>query len=140
MIKRARYPQEAKEKLVLEIVSGQNTMAAVAKREGISISTLANWRDALGSGEFQDRNRTEIELRKKIGELESLVSDLALQNHILKKARKHLADWQRKERLSGSISRLSSASQPAARQWASASPPSTTSPEAGSAGRKMRRR
>lgn len=110
MIKRNRFSTEFKEKVVLEIISGQSTMAAISKREGISGTTLMNWRNALSTGEFQDQNKSEIELRKKVAELEGLVSDLALQNHILKKAQKHLHDWKRKEKLSGSISPLNLAS------------------------------
>ena len=36
MIKRTRYTKEQKERLTLEIISGQTSMAEISKREAIS--------------------------------------------------------------------------------------------------------
>jgi hypothetical protein len=43
-------------------------------------------------------------LRKRIGELEGALADMALNNHILKKTEIYLKEIRQKEKLSGSIS------------------------------------
>ena len=104
MIKRKRYSDEYKEKLVLEIVSGQSTVTQVSRRESVSSTTLNRWRKDLANENFQQTNRSEIELRRRVGQLESAVSELALENHILKKAQSVVRELQRREKLSCVIS------------------------------------
>ena len=68
------------------------------------MTTLRNWKEAFASDGFRDQNRIEIELRKKIGELESALAEFALENHILpaqlavKKAEKALREYRQKEK------------------------------------------
>ena len=100
MIRRQRYSQEYKESLVLEIISGQSRVAQVSRREGISPATLSKWRDQLATAGFQQEKQGEIELRRRVKDLESAVSELALENHILKKAQKLLQEHRQKERSS----------------------------------------
>lgn len=104
MIKRNNFSREFKEKLVLELVSGQSSVAQVAQREHINPQTLRNWMAKINSGSFKSENETELALRKRIGELEGALADMALNNHILKKTEHYLKEMRRREKLSGSIS------------------------------------
>jgi len=104
MIQRPRYPKEVRERLVLEILSGQSSIAQISKRENISGNTLAKWRDELSSGTFVDDRKKELELRKRVADLEATVAELALENTILKKTEKIMRELKRRERSSGPIS------------------------------------
>lgn len=98
MVKRKQYSEDYKQKLVMEIMAGAK-VSQIAQRENITAYTLTKWRDKIGSGNFSDSHKTEIELRRRIKELESAVGDLALENHIIKKSRQLMAEQIRKERL-----------------------------------------
>lgn len=104
MIKRNNFSKEYKEKLVLELVSGQSSVAQVAQREKVNPQTLRNWMAKISSGTFRTDNEIEIQLRKRIAELEGALAEMALHNHILKKTEIYLKEMHRKEKLSGSIS------------------------------------
>ena len=98
MVKRKQYTEDFKEKLVMEIMAGAK-VSQIAQRENIAAYTLTKWRDKINSGNFSDTHKTEIELRRRIKELESAIGDLALENHIIKKSRQLMAEQVRKERL-----------------------------------------
>lgn len=115
MIKRNRFSKEFREKVVMELVSGQSTVAQIAQREGINPQTIRNWKKDIESGSFQTDNEIEISLRKKIAELEGALADSALTVHILKKTEHYLKEMQRREKLSGSISPQNSGSSAAAK-------------------------
>ena len=116
MIKRKRYSQEFKEQIVLELLSGQSNISQIAKREGIANYTISKWRDNFNNGKFKDQNRIEIELRRRITSLESTVAELALENNILKKAKHHMQEMARKERLSKTFSPMTSEQSKAVKQ------------------------
>lgn len=109
MVKRKYYDQSYKESIVTEML-GETSVAAISQREGIAAHTLYKWREKIASGDFSDSHRTEIELRKRIRELEGALGEMALDNHILKKARQIMADELRKERWSKRISAANSVS------------------------------
>lgn len=115
MIKRNRFSKELREKAVMELVSGQSTVAQIAQREGVNPQTIRNWRKDVESGSFQTDNEIEIALRKKITELEGALAESALTIHILKKTEQYLKEMQRREKLSGSISPKNSGSFTAAK-------------------------
>ena len=100
MIKRSRYSKEQKERLALEIISGQTSMTEISKREAISITTLSKWRRQLEEDSLEDKNKVELDLRKRIAYLESALSDVMIENQILKKTEKFLRESRRKEKLS----------------------------------------
>ena len=104
MIKRKRYNQEFKQKMAHELIMGIDTAAEISKREGITSTTLYKWRDKYTSADYNTDEQEVAELRKRIRDLEETVSDLALENHILKKTEKILKQLKRQEKLSGSIS------------------------------------
>lgn len=114
MVKRKHYDQPYKESIVAEMLGG-TSVAAISQREGIAAHTLYKWREKIASGDFSDSHRTEIELRRRIRELEGALGELALDNHILKKARQLMADELKKERWSKRISVANSASSKAAK-------------------------
>ena len=100
MIKRKKWNQEQKERLVLEMISGQTSMTEISKRESISVTTLAKWKHQFVNGGLEAKNKTELELRQKISYLESALSDLMVENQILKKKEKFLQVYKQKEKLS----------------------------------------
>jgi len=110
MIKRNNFNKDYKEKLVMEIVSNQSSVAQVAQREKVNPQTLRNWMAKINTGSFKSENEIELSLRKKIAELEGALADMALNNHILKKTEIYMKEMHRKEKLSGSISPLNSVS------------------------------
>ncbi|MBE7439200.1 MAG: transposase [Spirochaetales bacterium] len=110
MVKRKHYGPEMREKLLLELVSGQKSVAQIAQREGIHPQTLRNWKKEAAAGNFEANHGQELALRRRIAELEGALADTALQNHILKKAQKYMKEYARKERLSRPISRRISGS------------------------------
>ena len=104
MIKRKRYSQEFKRKISQELIMGIASAAEISKREGISSTAIYKWRDKYTTSDYSTDEQEVAELKKRIRDLEEAVSELALDNHILKKTEKILKQLKRKEKLSGSIS------------------------------------
>lgn len=104
MITRKRYDQELKRKLAHELIMGISSAAEISKRENISAQTLYKWRDMFTTGDYSSDEQEIAALKKHIKVLEETVSDLALENHILKKTEKILKQLRKKEKLSGNIS------------------------------------
>lgn len=125
MVSRRNYTQEKKEALVVEILGGVS-VAKIAQREGIAAHTLYKWKEKIAAGDFTDSRRTEIELRKRIAELESAVSELAVENHIIKKTRKLMADDLKRERMLRNISPAHLVLSKVAERSASQRQPTTT--------------
>ncbi len=88
MLKRVHYPEEFKRKLGLELASGMITAGEMSKREGISANTLYKWRDMVQGIVVTPDEKEILEMRKRLKELEEIVSDQALTIHILKKLKK----------------------------------------------------
>ena len=93
MIKRNQYSKQEKERFSLEMISGQTSMAEISKREMISVATLSKWKRQIVVEDFEDKNKAELELRRKISSLESALSELMIENQILKKAKKLLQEY-----------------------------------------------
>jgi len=116
MIKRSRFGKDFREKVVMELVAGQSSVAQIAQREGINPQTVRNWKKDIQGGSFQTDHEIEIALRKRIAELEGALAESALDVHILKKTEQYLKEMQRKEKLSGSISPQNSESSAAVKR------------------------
>lgn len=116
MIQRNNFGKEFRDKIVLELLSGQSSVAQISQREGISPQTIRNWKKSVDSGKFESEHQTELTLRRRIAELESALADSALNVHILKKTEQYLKEMNRRERLSGSISPQNSGSSGAAKR------------------------
>jgi len=106
MIKRQRYTEDFKKKIGFELASGVSSAGEISKREGISSTTLYKWRDRLQTVSVTGDDKDYIEQQKRIKELEEIVSDQAIQIHILKKTQKIMEQLKKQEHLSGSISPL----------------------------------
>jgi transposase-like protein len=88
MIKRQRHTEDFKKKIGFELASGLSSAGEISKREGISSTTLYKWRDRLQTVSVTNDDKDFIEQQKRIKELEEIVSDQAIQIHILKKLKK----------------------------------------------------
>ena len=110
MIIRNHYSEEFKRKIGLELAAGLTSAAEISKREGISSTTLYKWRNMVQGVSATTEEKEIIEMRKRLKELEEIVSDQALTIHILKKTQKIMEQLKRQERSSGSISPLTSGS------------------------------
>jgi len=92
---RRRFSAEEKIRIVLEGLKGEDTVAALCRREGISPNLYYNWsKEFLEAGQQRlmgDTKRqadsTEVtELRRENDQLKHLVADLSLKNVVLKKS------------------------------------------------------
>ena len=104
MIKRIKYTEEYKRKIGFELASGLTSAGELSKREGVSATALYKWRDAAMNTHIAPDEIELLEMRKRLKELEEIVSDQALTIHILKKTQKIMEQLKRQDRSSGSIS------------------------------------
>ena len=92
---RRKFSSEEKIKIVLEGLRGEETIAALCRREGISPNHYYRWsKDFLEAGKKRlqgdtkrEANSFEVEaLRKENSQLKELVAELALKEKVLKKS------------------------------------------------------
>ena len=92
---RRKYNSEEKIRIVLEGLKGEESIAAIWRREGISPNLYYRWsKSFLEGGKRQlqgdtkrEANSDEVtELRKENDELKRLVAEVSLKNRILKKS------------------------------------------------------
>ena len=97
---RRRFSAEEKIRIVLEGLKGEDTIAGLCRREGITTNLYYNWsKEFLEAGQQRlmgntkrEANSTEVtELRKENDQLKHLVADLSLKNVVLKKSLSGLA-------------------------------------------------
>ena len=97
---RRRFSAEEKIRIVLEGLKGEDTIAGLCRREGISPNLYYNWsKEFLEAGQQRltgntkrQADSTEVtELRKENDQLKHLVADLSLRNVVLKKSLSGLA-------------------------------------------------
>jgi len=91
---RRKFSSEEKIRIVLEGLRGEETIAELCRREGISPNLYYNWskefleagkRRLMGNTTRQADSTEVTELRRENGELKHLVADLSLDNIRLKK-------------------------------------------------------
>ena len=91
---RKKYSAEDKIRIVLEGLRGEDTIAAICRREGIAQNLYYKWsKDFLEAGKKRlagdierEANRDEVDaLRKENRHLKQLYADLAMTNDVLKK-------------------------------------------------------
>jgi len=87
MARRKRtFGAEFKREVVLELLSGETSAAALCRRYEISPNSLAAWKKSFDEGRLEDSVATEVEaLKARMRELEQLVGQLTLENRFLKK-------------------------------------------------------
>ena len=98
---RRRFTAEEKIRIVLEGLRGEDTIAGLCRREGISPNPYYNWsKEFLEAGQQRlmgntkrQADSTEVtELRQENDQLKHLVADLSLRNVVLKKSLAGLAN------------------------------------------------
>ena len=92
---RKRYSAEEKIRIVLEGLRGEESIAALCRREGIACNLYYSWikefleagkRRLTGDTKRQATSGEVLSLRKENGQLKELVADLSLKNVVLKKS------------------------------------------------------
>jgi len=98
---RRKYSSEEKISIVLEGLRGEDTIAEICRREGISPNLYYNWskefleagkRRLMGDTKREATSGEVTDLRKENLHLKQLVADLALKNRVLKKLRLGMDD------------------------------------------------
>ena len=98
---RRRFCAEEKIRIVLEGLKGEETIAELCRREGISPNLYYNWsKEFLEAGKRRLKGDTKreatsgevVELRQENAELKYLVAELSLKNRMLKKNETPLGD------------------------------------------------
>ena len=92
---RKRYSGEEKIRIVLEGLRGEEMVAELCRREGISESVYYRWskefleagkQRLVGNTKRQATSDEVVELRRENEQLKQLVAELALKNRVLKKS------------------------------------------------------
>ena len=92
---RKQYSAEEKIRIVLEGLRGEESIAALCRREGIAESLYYSWsKEFLEAGKKRlagdtARQATSVEvkgLRREMRDMKELVADLTLENRLLKKS------------------------------------------------------
>jgi transposase-like protein len=90
---RRKFSAEFKAKIVLEVLSGRSTIAALARRHQIKDKLIYEWRnEALEKLPLVfERKTAQPEAEAQIAELERLVGQLTIEKEALKKASQWLS-------------------------------------------------
>jgi len=92
---RRKFNSEERIRIILEGLKGEDSIAAICRREGIAPSLYYKWskiflqagKRRLDGDTIREANSDEVgELRKENGELKQLVAELSLKNRVLKKS------------------------------------------------------
>jgi transposase len=90
---RRKFSAEFKAKVVLEVLSGRSSVAALARRHQIKDKLIYEWRDAALARLPQVFSQTDSQrdAEAQIAELERLVGQLTIEKEALKKASQWLS-------------------------------------------------
>jgi transposase len=92
---RRKFNTEERIRIILEGLKGEDSIAAICRREGIAPSLYYKWskmflqagKRRLDGDTLREANSDEVgELRKENQELKQLVAELSLKNRVLKKS------------------------------------------------------
>lgn len=85
--RRRSFGADFKRDVVLELLSGETSAAALCRRYELSPNSLAAWKKAYEEGRLEDASAgDELEaLRARVRDLERLVGQISLENQFLKK-------------------------------------------------------
>ena len=92
---RRKFTSEEKIRIILEGLKGEDSIAAICRREGIAPSLYYKWsksfleagKQRLKGDTMREANSDEVsELRKENEQLKQLVAELSLKNRVLKKS------------------------------------------------------
>lgn len=90
---RRKFTAEFKSKIVLEVLSGRSTIAALARRHQIKDSLISQWRNEVLENlplVFSHKS-AHADAEAQIAELERLVGQLTIEKEALKKASQWLS-------------------------------------------------
>jgi transposase len=80
------FGAEFKREVVLELLSGETSAAALCRRYELSATSLTAWKKQFEEGRLEDTAGEELEaVKARVRELERLVGQLTLENRFLKK-------------------------------------------------------
>ena len=92
---RRKFNSEERIRIILEGLKGEDSIAAICRREGIAPSLYYKWskmflqagKRRLNGDTLREANSDEVgELRKENDQLKQLVAELSLKNRVLKKS------------------------------------------------------
>ena len=92
---RRKFNSEEKIRIILEGLKGEDSIAAICRREGIASSLYYKWsktflqagKRRLKGDTIREANSSEVtELRQENEQLKQLVAELSLKNRVLKKS------------------------------------------------------
>ena len=92
---RRKFNPEERIRIILEGLRGEDSIAAICRREGIAPSLYYKWsksfleagKQRLKGDTMREANSDEVsELRKETEQLKQLVAELSLKNRVLKKS------------------------------------------------------
>ena len=84
--RRRSFGTDFKRDVVLELLSGETSAAALCRRYELSSNSLAKWKKAYEEDRLDESRGDELEsLKARVRELERLVGQLTLENQFLKK-------------------------------------------------------
>ena len=92
---RRKFTSEEKIRIILEGLKGEDSIAAICRREGIAPSLYYKWsktfleagKQRLKGDTIREANSDEVtEIRKENEQLKQLVAELSLKNRVLKKS------------------------------------------------------
>jgi transposase len=92
---RRKFNSEEKIRIILEGLKGEDSIAAICRREGIAPSLYYKWsktflqagKRRLKGDTIREANSDEVtELRRENDQLKQLVAELSLKNRVLKKS------------------------------------------------------
>ena len=92
---RRKFNSEEKIRIILEGLKGEDSIAAICRREGIAASLYYKWsktfleagKRRLKGDTMREANSDEVnELRQENEQLKQLVAELSLKNRVLKKS------------------------------------------------------
>jgi transposase len=92
MNKRRRYTAEFKAGVVLEILSGQKSMAQASREYGIKDSLISRWKQEFieRSPQVFEKDNSRDERDQRIAELERMIGRLAMELEMSKKVSRFL--------------------------------------------------
>ena len=84
---RRKFNPEEKIRIILEGLKGEESIAAICRREGIAPSLYYKWsKSFLEAGKQRLKGDTMREANKENDQLKQLVAELSLKNRVLKKS------------------------------------------------------
>lgn len=95
MIKRKKYTEDVKKRFVIELLSRESSASQISKREGIAYQTLQKWRTEFEANGLESSDEELIRLRRENNDLRQAVADITLENQLLKKVEKVIAQMRR---------------------------------------------